>query len=167
MHDPSRPRAFRIGRSAFRWFWAGLAGTVPALVLFVIVRAVAGSSASRTVTAALTVLLVLGLIWGIVAFIVGVTQKATYVDPDAQQISLRGGPWIPVSALAYGTTAWVSGGHAISIGTHKGDAVWISETLLVGDSAEVRRWAHWLVQSSSVSGTTREDLLRVTSGWAR
>lgn len=169
----NRPSAFRLDRSAWRYFWVGIVIFVGFPLLGVGIKALTGS-----VTELPLVFLFLGLmtaLWAIVIGVIAATQKVTLLDPATHEISLRGEPWIPVSQLTYGFTAYVRGVMAVSLGTRKENAVWISAVPVFGSSRIVRQWAHWLVQASSIpsevngrpaSGESREDLLRVTSGWA-
>lgn len=172
MDQPVRERTVRIGRSAWRYYWAGLLVLLGGPLMFFAARVVGGAVSDPGAW-----LLTLGAIlvaWTVVCAIIAATQRATLLDLDAAEVSLRGAPWIPLNALVYGETRLVSNAWAVGLGTHKGDVVWISDAFLFGDSREVRRLAHWMAQCSSVptaaegtaANATKEDLLTITSGWA-
>lgn len=174
MSDPSRPRAFRIGRSAWHYYWAGLVVLLGGPLAFFAARA-AGGAAPNAFAWVVTLGAIVG-VWTIVCAIIAATQRKTVLDPDAREISLRGEPWIPLHHITYGETRLANNTWAIGIGTHKGNVVWISDAFLFGDSRQIRRWAHWVVQCSSIPsadnwpegtpGDPREDLLKITGGWA-
>jgi len=164
--------AIRLGRSAWTWFWRALIVFWGFPLVYFGVRLASGHSVNLALVVA--VYAGIGLVWFGICAILAAVRRATWLDPNAHTISLRGGPWIPLTALTYGEVTFPRGTVVLAIGTDRRNVTYVADTFLFGDPKAVRRWAYWVVQSSAIPeqlapgarGDTRSAILAHIAAWA-
>jgi len=151
MASPPRPGAVRLGRSTRSWLFrvAGLLAVCAAA--FVVTMAVQHKPLSLPTLG--LVMGMLGLIFGLTSLGLALTNGPTWVDPQAGQILIRGGDWIPLSEVRFGRTGLVRGNRYLTLGEHAKRTFTVSDTAIFGNAGPTLQWVYWVAASSGLPET--------------